>query len=317
MPPRPVRPVAPDRPTARPRAPHKATGRRHIPAVAAESAESAAGRGVDEDSTDTGQRAVQSVEVGGRLLLALAAHRGPMNLKDLAQEAGMTAARAHPYLVSFGRLRLVEQDRQSGRYALGPAALQMGLTALHQQDAVRTAEVVAEALAQRTGHAVAVAVWGNFGPTVVRMIEARQPLLISMRAGTVMSLLHTATGRAFAAALPQGRLALALSGHSGAVGDPPARAARLDASAMSIVEAARKDVRLHGVVRAKGRPIPGVNAFSAPCLDHLGEPAVVITALDREEQLPVDWSSASGRALRDAAREVSTRLGWDGAAADD
>jgi DNA-binding IclR family transcriptional regulator len=314
MPPRPVRPVVPDRPTARPRAPHTVTGRRH---VATEAAEAAEGRGVDEDGADTGQRAVQSVEVGGRLLLALAAHRGPMNLKDLAQEAGMTAARAHPYLVSFGRLRLVEQDRQSGRYALGPAALQMGLTALHQQDAVRTAEVVAEALAQHTGHAVAVAVWGNFGPTVVRMIEARQPLLISMRAGTVMSLLHTATGRAFAAALPQGRLALALSGHSGAVGDPPARAARLDASALSIVEAARKDVRLHGVVRAKGRPIPGVNAFSAPCLNHLGEPAVVITALDREEQLPVDWTSASGRALRDAARDVSTRLGWDGAAADD
>ncbi len=158
MPPRPVRPVVPDRPTARPRAPHTVTGRRHV------SAEAAEGRGVDEDGADTGQRAVQSVEVGGRLLLALAAHRGPMNLKDLAQEAGMTAARAHPYLVSFGRLRLVEQDRQSGRYALGPAALQMGLTALHQQDAVRTAEVVAEAVAQHTGHAVSVAVWETSAP---------------------------------------------------------------------------------------------------------------------------------------------------------
>lgn len=275
------------------------------------------GTSTDEDAPDTSQRAVQSVEVGGRLLLALAARRGPMNLKDLAQEAGMTAARAHPYLVSFGRLRLVEQDRQSGRYALGPAALQLGLTALHQQDAVRTAENSAEALAQRTGHAVAVAVWGNFGPTVVRMIEARQPLLISMRAGTVMSLLHTATGRAFAAALPQGRLTQALSAPGSAVGDVPLRGARPDAESQAIVEAARKDVRLHGVVRAKGRPIPGVNAFSAPCLDHLGEPAVVITALDREEQLPVDWTSSTARALREAAREVSTRLGWTGAAADD
>jgi DNA-binding IclR family transcriptional regulator len=100
------------------------------------------------------------------------------------------------------------------------------------------------------------------------------------------------------------------------VGDPPARAARLDAGALAIVESARKDVRLHGVVRAKGRPIPGVNAFSAPCLNHLGEPAVVITALDREEQLPVDWTSSSAHALRDAAREVSARLGWDGAATD-
>ncbi|NBU50171.1 MAG: IclR family transcriptional regulator [Betaproteobacteria bacterium] len=270
----------------------------------------------DDDGVDHGQRAVQSVEVGGRLLLALAAHRGPMNLKDLAQEAGMTAARAHPYLVSFGRLRLVEQDRPSGRYALGPAALQMGLTALHQQDAVRTAETMAEALAQRTGHAVAVAVWGNFGPTVVRMIEARQPLLISMRAGTVMSLLHTATGRAFAAALPHDRLLQALSGHTRAVGDPPGRSTRPGPNDWAIVEAARKDVRLQGVVRAKGRPIPGVNAFSSPCFNHLGEPAVVITMLDRQEQLTVDWASASARALRDAARDLSTRLGWAGAPAD-
>ncbi|MFM8510491.1 MAG: IclR family transcriptional regulator, partial [Betaproteobacteria bacterium] len=233
-------------------------------------------------TSDAGQRAVQSVEVGGRLLLALSAHTAPMGLKDLAQAAGMSAARAHPYLVSFGRLGLVEQDRHNGRYALGPAALQLGLTALHQQDAVRTAEDRAERLAQQTGHAVAVAVWGNFGPTVVRLIEARQPLLISMRAGTVMSLMHTATGRAFASSLTPDRLRLALAAPTGAVGDPPARPIKPGPQEQALVEAARKDVRLHGVVRSKGRPIPGVNAFSAPCLDHLGEPAVVITLLDRE-----------------------------------
>ena len=265
-------------------------------------------------TADAGQRAVQSVEVGGRLLLALSAHTAPMGLKDLAQAAGMSAARAHPYLVSFGRLGLVEQDRHSGRYALGPAALQMGLTALHQQDAVRTAEDRAERLAQQTGHAVAVAVWGNFGPTVVRLMEARQPLLISMRAGTVMSLMHTATGRAFASSLNPDRLRQALAAPLGAVGDPPARPIKPGPHEQALVEAARKDVRLHGVVRSKGRPIPGVNAFSAPCLNHLGEPAVVITLLDREEQLPVEWSSPSAQALRDAAFEVSSRLGWHGAA---
>ncbi|MFN5699633.1 MAG: IclR family transcriptional regulator [Betaproteobacteria bacterium] len=265
-------------------------------------------------TADAGQRAVQSVEVGGRLLLALSAHTGPMGLKDLAQAAGMNAARAHPYLVSFGRLGLVEQDRHSGRYALGPAALQMGLTALHQQDAVRTAEDRAERLAQQTGHAVAVAVWGNFGPTVVRLMEARQPLLISMRAGTVMSLMHTATGRAFASSLNPDRLRQALAAPMGAVGDSPARPIKPGPQEQALVEAARKDVRLHGVVRSKGRPIPGVNAFSAPCLDHLGEPAVVITLLDREEHLPVEWSSPSAQALREAAFEVSSRLGWHGAA---
>ena len=68
------------------------------------------------------QRAVQSVEVGGRLLLALADGHGPMTLKDLAARAGLPASRAHPYLVSFCRLRLIEQDGETGRYRLGPAA---------------------------------------------------------------------------------------------------------------------------------------------------------------------------------------------------
>ena len=57
------------------------------------------------------QRGIQSVEVGGQLLRALADGDGPMMLRDLARNAGMSAAKAHPYLVSFMRIGLVEQDK--------------------------------------------------------------------------------------------------------------------------------------------------------------------------------------------------------------
>ena len=53
------------------------------------------------------QRGIQSVEVGGQLLKALAHHGRPMALKDLARAADMTPAKAHPYLVSFGKIGLV------------------------------------------------------------------------------------------------------------------------------------------------------------------------------------------------------------------
>ncbi|WP_310734658.1 IclR family transcriptional regulator [Azohydromonas caseinilytica] len=258
---------------------------------------------------ESGQRAVQSVEVGGRLLLVLAANPGPMSLKDLAGQAGLPPARAHPYLVSFGKLGLIEQDPHTGRYALGPAALQLGLTCLHQLDPMRVAGPIAERLADETGYAVALALWGNFGPTVVRMIEARQPLLVAMRAGTVMSVLHTATGRAFAAALPNERIASAMAG---ALGDPARPGAALTREEEALVQQAREDVRQHGVVRAEGRPIPNVNAFSAPVLDHEGQAVLVITALGHQEDLPVDWDSAAARAVREAAAEMSRRLGWQG-----
>lgn len=260
----------------------------------------------DEQDRDTGQRAVQSVEVGGRLLLALAAERGPMNLKDLAAQAGLTAARAHPYLVSFGKLGLVEQDRGSGRYALGPAALQLGLACLAQLDPLRAAEPVAEDLASSTGFAVALALWGNLGPTVVRMIEARQPLMVAMRTGTVMSVLGTATGRAFAAALPEARIVQATPG---ALGDEPGRAAVLSAADRALLRAARDDLRAHGLVRAEGRPIPGVNAFSAPAWDHEGQPVIVVTALGHQDHFPAAWNSPVADAVRAAAAAITTRLG--------
>jgi DNA-binding IclR family transcriptional regulator len=261
------------------------------------------------DSGAKGQRAVQSVEVGGRLLLALAAHTGPMTLKDLAASAQLPASRAHPYLVSFSRLGLVQQDAVSGQYALGPAALQMGLTALHQYEPVRAAGPVAEQLANTTGQAVAVAVWGNFGPTVVRMIDARQPLHVAMRAGTVMSPFGTATGRAFAAVLRPERINELMA--ATALGGPrPDGSVDAQAQYLAWMHEAQAEFTHHGCTRAVGRPIPGVNAFSTPVFDHDGQAALVLTLLGHQDHVASAWSSPMAAAVKQAAAEVSLRLGY-------
>src|SRR5213596_2931223 len=92
-----------------------------------------------DESSEREQRGIQSVEVGGQLLLALAHSGRPMALKDLAREAGMAPAKAHPYLVSFARIGLIEQDALSGFYFLGPLALQLGLISLQQANPVQVA----------------------------------------------------------------------------------------------------------------------------------------------------------------------------------
>lgn len=103
------------------------------------------------DGNDRAQRGIQSIEVGGQLLRALVHHGRPMALKDLAREADMSAAKAHPYMVSFGRLGLIEQDRSSGHYLLGPLALQLGLISLQQADPVHIATPLVAELAQQSG----------------------------------------------------------------------------------------------------------------------------------------------------------------------
>src|SRR2546430_7288062 len=152
-------------------------------------------------------------------------------LRDLAKDAGMSAAKAHRYLVSFQRLQLVVQDAASSRYDLGPAALKMGLASLERLDGVKLARERVVRLMEEIGHTLALAVWGNQGPTIVHWEESPQAITVNLRLGDVMPLLSSATGLCFLAFMsqhhpaPQNRLA-------GLLQDELARAQKL----------ARKDV---------------------------------------------------------------------------
>ena len=225
-------------------------------------------------------------------------------LKDLARAAGMTPAKAHPYLVSFGKLGLIEQDAMTGRYKLGPFALQMGLTALHELDAVKIATERAAALSLDIQQNVALAVWGNHGPTVVRIQECNRIVHINMRTGTVMSLLDSATGKVFAAYLPNkltnDMIASELAARHGGIEE---RAALQETLAR---------VRERGMARAVGYPIPGINALSVPILDHSGQLALVMTTLGPVATFDVSWDGPLATRLRAVAAEVSALIGYRG-----
>lgn len=244
-----------------------------------------------------GPRGIQSIEVGGALLTALVHHGRPLALKDLAREAAMAPAKAHPYLVSFIKLGLVEQEAASGRYGLGPLALQLGLISLQQYDPVRLATPHIEELAQLLGHTVAIAVWGNRGPTIVRVAETASPVHISMRHGTVMSLRGTASGRLFAAHLPREQVLAAL-----AAGDTP----KIDPQFAQLLAATRAD----GVASAHDGVVLGVSALAAPVLDDQGRMVLSLTAIGPSGNFDLSLNGAIAVALKRAGTELSRQLGW-------
>jgi len=248
---------------------------------------------------------IQSVEVGFALLEVLAKAEAPLMLRDLAASAGMSAAKAHRYLVSFQRLGLVLQDASSTRYDLGPAALQLGLAALTRIDAVKLARERMPQLMAQIGHTVALAVWGNQGPTIVHWQESPHAMTI-LRLGDVMPLLTSATGRCFAAYLPS-ELTAPMVKHE------LARAQKLKQAdvptSQSDIKHMLNEVRQRGMSRVVNTLLPGVVGMCAPVFDADGHLALGMLSLGPASSFDASWDGKPAKALKQAAQALSHELG--------
>lgn len=255
---------------------------------------------------DIAGRGVQSIEVGGRVLAAMASAGKPLMLRDIALAADLASAQAHAYLVSFRKIGLVEQVDGSALYQLGPFALQLGLARMRSVDALRLASLAAPAFAAELGLMVTVTVWGSLGATVVQVNEAGDQVHVNLRAGTVYSLLHTATGRVFAAFLGAEAIEAHLSKAKAFADLLEPENAENSATLWREVEATRE----RGYSKATGSPIPGVNALAAPVFDHTGALKVVLSAIGPSRLVDVASESALARRLLAVARGLSTELGF-------
>jgi len=275
---------------------------------------------IDADTPDDAEplrAGIQSVEVGFELLEALSQAPGALMLRDLAAAAGMSAAKAHRYLVSFQRMGLVVQDPVSTRYDLGPAALRIGLASLSRIDAVKLARERIDQLLLETGHTLAIAVWGNQGPTMVHWTEAPQTVPVTLRLGDVMPLLTSATGRCFAAFMgSEGRDAQRIAPM---VRDELARLKKLPHNtelplvdvprSPQDVQAMLEDTRRRGLARVVHSLLPGVGGFCAPVFDAQGRLALGLVVLGSVATLDTDWHGAPASALLRCARQLSADLG--------
>jgi DNA-binding IclR family transcriptional regulator len=250
---------------------------------------------------------VKSVEIASRLLRAIAESPQAQPLKNISARTSITPSKAHRYLVSLARAELVKQDPETGLYDIGPLALQLGLMALGRVNAVKLASGILSRLRDEIDETVMLSVWGNRGPTVVRLEESTQTVSMNARVGSVLPVATTATGRVFLAFLPASAThqILQSSIESDASTDGPKARIKISAAVL-------EKIRMRSMARDIGQYLSGVSALAAPIFDSQGQVAGVITVLGREKSFDGDWNGRPARALRDATELVSRQLGYIG-----
>lgn len=288
-----------------------------MPAAKTSAAPPSARRDTADDDTEHLRAGIQSVEVGFELLNALSQATGALMLRDLAAAAGMSAAKAHRYLVSFQRMGLVMQDPVSTRYDLGPAALRLGLASLSRLDAVKLARERINDLMAQTGHTLAIAVWGNQGPTMVHWAEAPQTEPVTLRLGDVMPLLTSATGRCFTAFMGREgrdaqRIEPMIREELNRVKKLPRNGLPLEDVPQTLqeVQAMLAETRQQGLGRVVNSLLPGVGGFCGPVFDAQGHLAMGVVVLGSVATLDTDWQGAPAQVLRRFVQQLSTDLGY-------
>lgn len=243
---------------------------------------------------------IQSVEVAARILMEMAAIGRPFQLKELASRLGWSPAKVHRYLVSLTRTGLVDQMPGVGRYAIGQAAIALGLAGLRSLDTVEVVSGMLVGLRSEIESTILLSTWTEAGPVIIRQIESTQPIYMNIRVGTILPLTRSATGQVFAAYLPEPMLRPLLK----------REVASLDGFNRAEWTECLETVRRNKIA-VLGPPglVPSVNAMAIPIFDHTGALALVAGILDQPHALSTDPQSPVGRRMVAFGEDASRRLG--------
>lgn len=248
------------------------------------------------------RKGIQSLEIGLRMLEALAAAGGAASLKELSQAAGLTPSKAHRYLVSLGRAGFAVQATSNARYDLGHQALKVGLAALSRVDAVQTGSEAVARVVEATGHTAMLAVWSELGPVIIRWLNGPRAVYTTLSTGSVLPAVQSATGRVFTAFLPEATTKPTIMKELSRL---KTQGRPIDRTTLAGVRAA---TRTAGLAQVSGDFIPGLNAAAVPILNPFGEAAVVLTLVAGQEGFAKDALDQ----LRAVGAEASRALGWSG-----
>lgn len=249
---------------------------------------------------------VQSASTAMVVLKGLAALGGRASLTALASRVDESPAKVHRYLVSLMEESLVAQEAGTQQYVLGTECIAIGLAAMRLAEPIRVAEASLVRLRERFEVTCFIAVMGNRGPTIVRFEEPGLPVTVNVRAGSVMSLLWSATGRLFLGLLDESRVrawAEEELEHS-----PADLLALLDRS--DPIGQIRRDVQAARCASVKDTNLKGISAVAAPLFDFNGRLCATLTALGATGGFDSSIDGPIAAAVRAEAQAISARLGY-------
>lgn len=252
----------------------------------------------DSEAADEGVRAAR-VTVR---ILELLASREDLGVTEIARETDMTKPRAYRHLRTLLSMGYAVQREGSDRYARGPKllALARAIGQSAEDGLIELARPVLQGLHEGFDHSFNLSLVYGDSVSIVESLAGKALVGITVKLGEPLPLHSTAAGKLLLAerytrngAMPSGEL----------IRYTPNTIVRADDLKQELAKVAKQ-----GWADAPEQVVLGINAVSVPVLDHRGDLAAMISAMDSIQFIPAEPPKKLVKALQEAASAISVKL---------
>lgn len=245
---------------------------------------------------------VPAIDRALNVLECLSQSRKGYSVSELSRRLALPKSSVHLILRTLERRGYLQKQSSGGRYKFGMQLVTLSRVALEGVELRDEARPSLVALAEQTGLTVHMGVLERGEIVIIERIESSGAIRVASWIGRRMDLNSTAVGRAVSASLQGGGVEhdgrpgqLTHQGHR-AVGSNAALRADLDR------------VRTLGYAVCDEDEQSGVRGIAAPVLNRQGHAFAVVGIAGTTFQIRSEHLDALGRAVREAADEISARV---------
>jgi DNA-binding IclR family transcriptional regulator len=245
----------------------------------------------------------RAVDRAARLLLALASGTPRLGVSEVAELVDIPKPTVYTMLRTLERHGLVVQESEGGKYALGPAVLQLGNAYLDGSELRARSASWADLLARQSGEAVWVGVLSGHNVVVVHHAFRPDDLVQILEVGAAVPWHACALGHAIAANLDEAAQSTLLAG-------PAQKLTGRTITEPAALKEALEKVRQRGYAVEDQEATVGDAGLAAPVYDWSGRVVGALGLVGPVERLLDDERQARlGDAVRSTARALSRDLG--------
>ncbi|MFC4454463.1 IclR family transcriptional regulator [Deinococcus sonorensis] len=253
----------------------------------------------------TGASPVRTLERGLHVLSVLGAG-GAATLSDLSRRAGLSASTASRLLQTLEKAGYAEWDAASGQWRVGLGAYRVGAAYVGGSGLTGAADPAMQRLVAELGETCNLAVVQGGEAVYIHQVEGRQLVRMFTTLGAGASLHATGVGKALMAWQPPEEVRARLGG-----GPYPALTPHTLTTLAQYLESLEA-VRQQGYALDDQERELGVRCVAAPVHDAAGRVVAALSVSAPTTRLSEARVPETARRVREAAAEVSRRLGYGG-----